>query len=148
MERKIMPPIWLALAAFAMVAIHYLVPVGRFGSTPMRVLGVVVVLAGMTLILTGARQFDRAKTTIKPFEESSAIVTSGVYRISRNPIYLGMALVLVGIGLALGSVAPFVVVPVFVWWITTRFIVVEERMLAASFPREYDAYRARTRRWL
>lgn len=143
-----MPPVYFFAAILTMVALHYLIPAGRFLSGSLRLVGVPVILLGLGIGLAGDRQFKRARTTIKPFEESSALVTSGVFRICRNPIYLGMALVLVGEGIALGSVAPFVVVPVFVGWITSRFIVVEERMLAARFPQEYEAYRARVRRWL
>jgi protein-S-isoprenylcysteine O-methyltransferase Ste14 len=149
LERKpLLPPFWFLVAILLMVAMHFLVPGGRVQSGPARLAGVLVILLGLALVVRADRQFRRASTTIKPFEESAALVTDGVYRICRNPIYLGMALVLCGVGLALGGVAPFLVVPLFAWWITTRFIVVEERMLAARFPREYEAYRARTRRWL
>ncbi|HEX7918484.1 MAG TPA: methyltransferase, partial [Gemmatimonadales bacterium] len=70
------------------------------------------------------------------------------YRFTRNPMYLGMTLVLAGVGLALGSPAPLIMVPLFVWFITRRFILLEEQLLLERFGATYEGYRAGVRRWL
>ena len=92
--------------------------------------------------------FSRAGTTIKPFEESSALVTHGPYYFSRNPIYIGLVFALIGVGLAMGTIAPFAVVPIFIWLIHRRFILPEEAMLERTFGAAYAEYERQVRRWL
>jgi protein-S-isoprenylcysteine O-methyltransferase Ste14 len=117
-------------------------------SSPYRYLGVIPLSVSVAIVLWAAGIFRRVGTAIKPFEPSTVLVISGPYRISRNPIYLGMVCALVGVGVALGSLAPFVVVPFFGYWIDRRFIRVEESMLGETFGSEYHAYKTRVRRWL
>ena len=76
------------------------------------------------------------------------MVTRGVYRLSRNPMYLGFVLMLIGVALLLGTVTPYVVVVVFAVVIDRVFTVVEEYMLAKKFGTAWQAYTAHTRRWL
>ena len=85
---------------------------------------------------------------IKPFERSESLVVNGPYCLSRNQMYLGMVLILIGIGLLMGSTMPLLIIPVFVWLISTRFISVEERMLTDRFGAIYEDYCKRVRRWL
>lgn len=85
---------------------------------------------------------------MKPFEESSALVTHGVFRISRNPMYLGMTLMLLGIALFLGSVTPFLVVIALPVIFDRVFISPEERMLEETFGDQFREYRKRVRRWI
>src|SRR5438094_494295 len=82
------------------------------------------------------------------FQEASAVIPSGPYRFTRNPIYLSMASLLLGAAVFAGSLSPFVVVPAFILIIEKLFISTEEAMLAQRFPAEYAAYSARVRRWL
>jgi protein-S-isoprenylcysteine O-methyltransferase Ste14 len=100
------------------------------------------------LILWAALLFKRAGTNIRPFLPSTALVLSGPYRFTRNPMYLGMAGTLLGAGVFMGSITPFVVIPAFMALITERFIVREEEKLEAAFGREYLDYKARVWRWL
>ena len=80
--------------------------------------------------------------------ESTTLVTEGPYHYSRNPMYAGLALTLAGLALVLGSLSPLIVPPIFVWWITTRFIQKEEAMLEQRFGAQYLDYKQRVRRWL
>jgi protein-S-isoprenylcysteine O-methyltransferase Ste14 len=73
---------------------------------------------GIALNLVADAALKKHGTTVKPFEESSALVTTGAYGICRHPMYLGFALILVGLALLMGSLGPFVVVPLFVAWMT------------------------------
>jgi len=104
--------------------------------------------AGALLSLWAALLFRQAGTTIKPFRQSSALVSRGPYNVTRNPMYLGMVIALIGVAIRLGSLTPFVVVPVFAFVIQTSFIQSEERLLEETFGPEYARYRARVRRWL
>jgi protein-S-isoprenylcysteine O-methyltransferase Ste14 len=141
-----LPPVWLALFAAMGWAQAAWVPVGSFGAAGDWV-GAALVAAGLGLALAAAVEFRRARTTIIPHGTPAAIVTSGVYRLSRNPIYLGDALILTGLGLRWDSALALVLVPVFVAVITARFIRPEEARLEAHFGAEYAAWAARVRRW-
>ena len=141
-----LPPVWLALfAALGWVQAAWL-PLASFGAFG-DWLGAGLVAAGLALAIAAAVEFRRARTTIIPHEMPTAIVTSGVYRLSRNPIYLGDALILAGLGLRWDSVLALALVPVFAAVITRRFILPEEARLRARFGAEYDAWAARVRRW-
>lgn len=92
--------------------------------------------------------FWKYKTTIKPGEASSRLLTTGPFHFSRNPIYLAMVLVLIGLAAVLGGLTPWLVVPVFGWLIARNVIPVEEALLHETFGAEYEQYKARTRRWI
>jgi protein-S-isoprenylcysteine O-methyltransferase Ste14 len=142
-----LPPVWLAVFAALGWAQAARVPLGSFGAVGDWV-GAALVAAGLALAVAAAVEFRRARTTIVPHLEPSAIVTSGVYRVSRNPIYLGDALILAGLGLRWDSVLALILVPVFVAVITARFIRPEEARLGARFGPAFDAWAARVRRWI
>jgi protein-S-isoprenylcysteine O-methyltransferase Ste14 len=92
--------------------------------------------------------FKQADTDLIPFKDVRALVTSGVYRFTRNPMYLGMALVLLGCAVVVGAATAFLVPVVFAVIIQFRFILPEEQMLIALFPEEFPAYCRRVRRWI
>lgn len=146
--KKTLPPTYLLLAIVLMIGMHILLPSIILLSLPWMLAGVLLMMSGIAINLIGNNTFKHHQTTIKPFQTSSALVTTGIFRYSRNPMYLGMVVLLIGLGLLLGSVPPFAVVPVFVLLITQRFIRVEEEMLADTFGTTYHAYCARVRRWI
>jgi protein-S-isoprenylcysteine O-methyltransferase Ste14 len=115
---------------------------------PLRYAGIALIVAGLALALVAARHFKQSGTPLKPFSRSTALVTAGPYRFTRNPMYLGLAVVLVGVALALESLTPFFVIPVFVAIITAAFIVPEEAMLKERFGDAYTDFQGRVRRWL
>jgi protein-S-isoprenylcysteine O-methyltransferase Ste14 len=144
----LLPPAYFYLAINLMLVLRWLLPLRLLVTAPWNLLGLLPFTLGAALALAGSRAFRRAGTTIKPFQASSALVTTGVFRLSRNPMYLGMALSLLGLAFLLGALSPFLVIPVFVWLIQRRFIAVEERMLAQAFGPAYAAFQRQTRRWL
>lgn len=145
---RIMPPVYLLAAIIAMVALSYQFPGRQLIFGPGRWAGLVPIFAGLGLVVWVARLFSRHQTTIKPGAVSTSLLTNGPFRISRNPIYLGMTSVLVGTAIALGSLTPWLVVPVFVALIAWNVIPVEEAMLAEAFGPQYSQYRASVRRWI
>jgi len=147
-RRPIYPPVFFLAALVVMVALHFLFPWKRIPSVVVRAAGAVPLVLGLALGIWGSNLFQRARTTIKPFETPTTLVTSGPFRLSRNPMYLGMAAVLVGVALMLGSATPFLVIPPFVLLLDVRFIRREESAMRAAFGEAYRAYQARVRRWL
>lgn len=145
--KRILPPVYFVTAILSMAVLHILFPIKRILPAAYSS-GGVLILIGMSLILWAVRLFTKAGTTIKPFEASTKMIVSGPYRWSRNPIYLGLAIILLGIGLALGTLTPFVIVPLFVWLIQKNVIAHEEAMLDKSFGAAYAEYKKRIRRWL
>jgi protein-S-isoprenylcysteine O-methyltransferase Ste14 len=146
--KKTLPPTYLWAAIIIMLVLHFLLPLAKIIAWPWNLLGILPLAGGIALNLIADNAFRKAKTTVKPFEESTALVTGGVFRISRHPMYLGFVLALIGIGILLGSLAPWVVVPVFAVLMDRMFIQVEERMLQARFGEDWLQYKATVRRWI
>lgn len=138
-----LPPLWL-LAALA-VAWVWRWP-GAWGGALWA--GILCLVLAAVLMLGAILEFRRAKTTIIPREAPSALITGGIYRFSRNPIYLADLLILAGVSLVLGSVPGLVLVPALGWVLQGRFILGEEARLREEFGKEFAAYTARTRRWI
>jgi protein-S-isoprenylcysteine O-methyltransferase Ste14 len=140
------PPVWLvamiALAA-AQAAWMPLWP----GGPALRAIGLVLVVAGIILMALAFVPFARLKTTILPREVPGRLITTGVYGVSRNPIYLADMAILTGLVLRWDAGA-LPLVALFGWVLTTRFIRGEEAGCAAAFGPAWDAYAARVRRWL
>ena len=147
-SKKVLPPTGLLIAILAMTALHFVLPVERGFPSPWNLLGIFPVTLGAALNVIADNLFRKLGTPIKPGKESTVLVISGPFRLSRNPMYLGFVLILTGLGIFLGSLMPFIVVPVFAVWIDRMFIQVEERMLANKFDAAWLEYREKTRRWI
>lgn len=147
-KRIIYPPVWLLLGIISIFAFNELYPMVRFTSLLFQVLGGVVIVVGLLLLVTANGLFVRAGTDVIPFRNVSSLVTTGIYRFTRNPMYLGMAAVLLGCALTVGVVPALLVPLAFVVIVEARFIRPEEQMLRELFPQEFPAYCQRVRRWL
>jgi len=145
---KLMPTTYLLMSVIAIVALHVLLPVAKVVPTPWNLLGILPLVVGVVINLVADRAFHAAQTTVRPFEKSSALVTSGVFRVSRNPMYLGFVLLLIGLAVLLRSLTPYLVVVAFAALLDRQFVAVEEQMLAEQFGADWQRYRLRTRRWL
>lgn len=144
----IVPPVYFLAALALMAFFHGVFPMVQVLGSPYRYAGVVLIAVAIALILWAALHFRRAGTAIRPFEPSSALVTSGPYRFTRNPMYLGMAGTLLGAAVLMGSITPFVVIPAFAALMKERFILNEELTMASTFGQAFLDYKARVRRWL
>jgi protein-S-isoprenylcysteine O-methyltransferase Ste14 len=143
------PPAWFVIAGIAMVLADRWFPVTHWLADPWRaLLGYPVMAAGSVLGLWAAGLFKVRGTPVLPFRRSTSLVVSGVYRITRNPMYLGLACVLFGLALRLGSVSPLAVLPLFMAVIEVQYIRREEHFLTSIFGDDYREYRRRVRRWL
>ncbi len=106
--------------------------------------------AGVFVAVLGVVSFRRAGTTVNPLKPdgTSALVVSGIYRVTRNPMYLGMLLVLLGLACYLGNVVAFLLLPSFALYLNRFQIAPEEKVLTVLFGAEFTTYRATVRRWL
>ncbi len=154
------PPVWLFACMAAASGLAAGAPLLSFGmplagltlgGVEVRVehlIAAVLALEGLMLMGWAAVTMFRARTTIVPRKDVSALVTDGPFKFSRNPIYLGDVAVLIAWCIATGAASSFVMVPVFIWLITKRFIEPEEAGLRAQFPEVFGDWSARVRRWI
>lgn len=145
---RILPPVYLLAAVIAMLALHRWLPIRQLVSGPWRWTGLALAILGLALGGSAARLFRRRGTTIRPGETSTALMTDGPFRFTRNPIYVGMIVVLAGIAVGLGSLSPWFVIPLFIVAIATDVIPAEEAMLGETFGEAYLNYQSRVRRWI
>lgn len=150
LELKI-PPLAVAIIfGVGMWLMDWLIPSARISSpAPLLASGALFACA-LVVTLAGVAAFRRAKTTVDPThpEASTAIVTTGIYRFTRNPMYLGFLLALIGLGVFLGNIAAMVVPLLFIAYLNAFQIVSEERALRARFGERYSTYLGQVRRWI
>ena len=146
--KKIYPPVYFLGAILLMVTLHYTLPLRTWNIRPWNLAGILLIFLGVSSAIVANIQFRRQDTTVKPFQLSSTVVTAGAFGYSRNPMYLGMVLVLAGIAVIQGSLSPIAVIPLFAWQITARFIREEERSMEEQFGEKYLNYKKSVRRWL
>jgi protein-S-isoprenylcysteine O-methyltransferase Ste14 len=150
LELKI-PPLALVLGlAGAMGFVAWQLPSLAFTLPWRHGLAVTVSAVGILFMLAGLYEFLKAKTTFNPMtpDAASSLVTSGIYRVSRNPMYVGFLLLLTGWALFLSHPLPFLFLPVFVLYMSRFQILPEERAMAAKFGESYDIYKHSVRRWV
>jgi protein-S-isoprenylcysteine O-methyltransferase Ste14 len=150
LELGIPPLVLVAMAAAGMWAVA-----GLPADLPFAFPGLVRVAAGVAgvgavIVVLGVRAFSTAGTTVDPRvpDQSARLVVDGVYRHSRNPMYLGFLLVLLAWGLFLGSALSLLFLPAFVLYLNRFQIVPEERFMQERFGEAYAQYRAEVRRWI
>lgn len=150
LDHKVPPPIVGALVAAAMWFLSQFEPQLPLPQTAKFALVGLLVTSGITFDLLGLVAFRRSRTSINPLTPSkaSALVTRGVYKITRNPMYVGMTLLLTAWAVHLSGLWPFVGPVLFVRYISRFQIQPEERILRDLFGQEYADYAARVRRWL
>ncbi|MEM8869990.1 MAG: methyltransferase [Pseudomonadota bacterium] len=139
-----MPPVWLALFALVAWALGRFVPVVTFD---VAIVGRIAIWLGIAIIVWSAFWFWRKKTPIEPGHAPKALIVEGPYRINRNPIYTGLAIILLGFALNQGALSALLPALLFPLLITRRFILAEEAMLREGFGAEAECYIGRTRRW-
>ena len=150
LELKIPPLALGAVFAVAIVAFGYFVPFANAPFPSHRTVAIALLLLGIAVGIAGIVQFRIARTSVNPMvpTRASSMVVSGVFRLSRNPMYLGMALALLGLSAWRSSIPGYALVPLFCLYMTEFQIKPEERVLMARFGDAFAAYRVRVRRWV
>ena len=150
LKLRIPPPFYALTVALIMWLASQYFPVAKLIESPWNNIGIaMIVLAGL-MDFTSLYLFFKKKTTPNPMkpEFTTGLVTNGMYKISRNPMYLGMLMMLLGFAVYLGQLTPFLIIPAFYIVITEMQIKPEEQILEEKFGEEYLEYKNKVRRWL
>ena len=150
LELRIPPPVVALMIGAAMWALSLVAPPLAVRGPLSTSLAIALALAGVGASVAGTLAFRRARTTVNPMKpgNASSLVTSGIYRMTRNPMYVGLALLLVGWAVYLVNVWSALGPVVFIAYITRFQIKAEERALLALFGEQYVTYTTKVRRWL
>ena len=151
LELKVPPVAQVIVTAAAMAGVSTKVaPALKFSLKGSAALAVGLGAIGLGSAILGVTQFKKAQTTPNPqaLEKVSSLVTSGIYQYSRNPMYVGLVLVLFSWALYLSHFLAFVLLPIFILYMTRFQIQPEEQMLAQKFGKAYQTYKAKVRRWV
>ncbi|MDH5433312.1 MAG: isoprenylcysteine carboxylmethyltransferase family protein [Gammaproteobacteria bacterium] len=150
LKLKIPPPIYTLLTATIMWWLNQHYPLKVLFEGNWTLMGYGFIAFGLLFDSTALVKFMQNKTSINPIkpEKASQLVTSGLYRLTRNPMYFGLLLLLTGWGILLGSLAPLLMIPLFVWVITSQQIKPEEAILQQKFGQAYLDYKQQVRRWI
>lgn len=146
--KVMLPPTLTMLCLLAMIALRLLWP-GPVAFPPLLIwAGLPLILLGVAINLVADGEFKRARTPVNPLETPQALLTAGIFGITRNPMYLGFALVLAGVWLMLGALTPLAGVLAFVLAADRGYIPYEEQKLVGLFGQDYRDYQGKVRRWL
>ncbi len=143
-----LPPKILVLSIGLTAILHYTVP-GVYAITkPYNSVGWLIIVIGIICMIWTRQTLQRQRTTLHPTEQPNSLVTTGPFRISRNPFYVGYLLVALGVATILGSLLAFFGPLVFLVWINSKVIPTEEHNLEQVFDQRYREYKKHVRRWL
>jgi protein-S-isoprenylcysteine O-methyltransferase Ste14 len=146
--QRLMPTTYLLIALLSCILLHFLIPIKYILILPLNLIGLLPLVFGIWINISADRAFKKSNTTVKPFEKSNTLIQDGVFRISRNPMYLGFVAILLGISLLLRSLSPYIVVLVFAILMELIFIRSEEKMLLDRFGDQWESYRTQVRKWI
>lgn len=147
---KVPPALLMLICGLMMVGIDRLFPMFKQSWSWHNWVYNSLFLLAAALILAGIISFRLARTTVDPThpEKATAVVTTGIYQFTRNPMYLGFLLILMALGFKLANPVTWVILPCFLWYMNHYQIKPEERALTELFGAEYEAYLQQVRRWL
>lgn len=146
--KKILPTTYLLMAIVGMILLHFLVPLTSLIPFPLGMLGLIPFAIGIGINLLADNAFKRVNTTVKPYETSTTLITDGVFQFTRNPMYVGFVLILLGVAIFVGSLSPYLIVVLFPILMKKIFIIFEEQMLEQTFGNTWLTYKQQVRRWL
>jgi protein-S-isoprenylcysteine O-methyltransferase Ste14 len=150
MELKVIPILQVLISSLLMVTLAYFLPELSYSWQFSQSLSIFILITSIVIALLAVYCFKQAKTTVNPTkpENSSTIVDTGIYRFSRNPMYVSFLLIVCAIAIFLQNKAAYIVIPIFIIYITRYQIIPEERILVNLFGNNYKVYCGKVRRWV
>jgi protein-S-isoprenylcysteine O-methyltransferase Ste14 len=146
--QKIIPPFLLIISALVMTLLHFTIPYKIVIPLPFNFFGIVLIISGLTIAKKVSSSFSEIDTEIHTFKKPKQMVTIGLFKYSRNPIYLGFVTVLIGLNLILASLTPLIVVLLFIFITNYWYIPFEEKNMQKQFGQDYEDYKKKVRRWI
>lgn len=144
-----LPPVWLLLALGLSWLVPQLFPLGlSLDSALTDFITAVFIGGGVILLALAVSEMRRQNTTLTPHREADRLVTSGIFKRSRNPIYLSYVMLLTGCILRFDAILSLPLVPIFLWLLERRFVIPEENALRRKFRMDFARYCEKTRRWV
>lgn len=143
-----MPDGYFITSLVMSIIFHSILPIVKIILYPYSLIGILLIITGISLVFVTNSILLKKRTSIKPFETPSVLITYGPFKFSRNPIYLGMAIVLFGVETLLGSLSSFIFPILFVIIINRSFIPMEENNLEKLFGEKYLVYKTKVKRWI
>lgn len=145
----LIPPILVAFCLLLISALSHSLPIDNiFSVKHAPLIGAPLIILGLSLILITAYNFKKAKTNIHTFHNPNKLVTSGLFKISRNPIYLGFMLILIGATFLFNAISTFIGPAIFFFCANFWYIPFEEKAAEDAFGQDYLAYKNKVRRWI
>jgi protein-S-isoprenylcysteine O-methyltransferase Ste14 len=146
--KQLISPVLAGICLALMLLLHWFCPIGQWLYFPLNLAGLLPGGLGLAICFTAQQQFKKIGTTLYPFSQPGKLVTDGLFRYTRNPMYLGLTIFLSGAWLLFGSLSPGVFVVAFLLIADRWYIAHEEQRLLDIFGATYAAYQARTPRWI
>jgi protein-S-isoprenylcysteine O-methyltransferase Ste14 len=146
--KKILPPTYFFICLIISALLHYTFPINQVIDYPINLIGFPFFLLGGLLNIWADQLLKKQNTTVKPDEKPTSLIQTGAYKISRNPMYLGIAFLLIGAGFILGSISSFIGTILFIVLMGIRFIPMEEKLMLEQFGEEFDMYKKKVRKWI
>jgi protein-S-isoprenylcysteine O-methyltransferase Ste14 len=144
-KKTVMPPTYFFFLLLLIIPTYFVL---RVIPLPYNFIGLVFVAFGIVMNIWADAKFKQSQTTVSPFGTPTALVAEGPFRVSRNPMYVGMASILLGAAICIGSLVAFACPIIFVIVMQTKFLPVEEKNLGSTFANQYQAYKRKVRQWI
>lgn len=145
---QLIVPVLTMICLAIMVLLDWFCPILPILSLPFNLVGLLFCFAGLTICIIAQRQFKGLGANLYPFNDPKNLVTDGLFRLSRNPMYLGLVIFLFGVWALLGSFSPLAIVVAFLLVVDHCYVAYEEKRLKVVFGKTYEAYQANTPRWI
>lgn len=146
--KKIIPPVLFLMCVAIMIALRFMIVLWIIFRDPFNYFGIIAVVLGIAMTIKVRRQFAKMDTEIHTFKTPIKLITEGMFKTSRNPIYLGFTISLIGIWVVLGSALPLIGCILFFLISHFYYIPTEEKIMEQTFGRDYLKYKSKVRRWL
>jgi len=150
LELKVIPPMQFIISSGLMVSLAICFPQYHFELQSSLPIVILLILVASSIGIFALYGFHKHQTTFHPHtpEKTSTVVDTGVFAYSRNPMYISLAIILIALGVYLQNYSCFIIIPLFIWYITRFQIIPEEKMLNKIFPNDYQTYCQKVRRWM
>ena len=148
MKKQIMPPTYFYLGIALIILMHFIFPIRKIIFYPYTLIGLLLIILGTMLNISAWLLFVKHKTTQNPFKNPNKFIINGIYKISRNPMYLGMLIILFGLAIFLGSLVSFIFPLLFFIIMEKFYMPLEEKNMEKLFGKKYLDYKEKVRRWI